>query len=154
MDTYILKEPISTEGLFTFNFFCESLISALHTLHHIMEDSGIPVPDKTAQLPDALATMGEHLLQDYGRRNVDLARFKEEILAFYDLAFAVNDELAPYILNGDHTLQYYYYVYMQGVHLFFPNMLQSIVQDAPDTAAIQGYITDISQAFATLAAPK
>ena len=36
------------------------------------------------------------------------------------------------ILKGDDGLQYYYYVYMQGVNLFFPNILESILRDLPE----------------------
>ena len=61
--------------------------------------------------------MGSHLLEDYGKNELHLDRFKQELLDFYDLAFTVNDELAPMILKGDDGLQYYYYVYMQGVNL-------------------------------------
>ena len=69
----------------------------------------ISVSDKTGvvELGKALADMGSHLLEDYGKNELHLDRFKQELLDFYDLAFTVNDELAPMILKGDDGLQYY-----------------------------------------------
>ena len=37
-ESYIYENPTGSEGLFTFNFFCESVTGALHTLIHVMED--------------------------------------------------------------------------------------------------------------------
>ncbi len=153
MDAYTFTNLTGSEGLFTFNFFCESLISSLHTLHHIMEDNHVSLPQKANALSDSLAEMGSNLLQDYSENKLDLNRFKQELLDFYDLAFSVNDETAPLILNGDHTLQYYYYVYMQGVNLFYPNMMQSILRDLPADADPKPFIDEISAAFANLSAP-
>lgn len=150
MNAYTFSNLTGSEGLFTFNFFCESLISSLHTLHHLMEDKKVPLPQKANELSDALAEMGSNLLQDYSENTLNLSRFKQELLDFYDLAFSVNDEIAPIILKGDHTLQYYYYVYMQGVNLFYPNMMQGILRDLPNDADPKPFIDEISAAFAAL----
>ena len=150
MNAYTFNNLTGSEGLFTFNFFCESLISSLHTLHHLMEDKKIQLPQKANELSDALAEMGSNLLQDYSENTLNLSRFKQELLDFYDLAFSVNDEIAPIILQGDHTLQYYYYVYMQGVNLFYPNMMQGILRDLPKDADPKPFIDEISAAFAAL----
>lgn len=154
MDTYVFTNLIGSEGLFTFNFFCESLIGSLHTLHHIMEDKKMKLPPQANELSDALAEMGSNLLQDYSENKLDLHRFKQELLDFYELAFAVNDEVAPLILKGDHTLQYYYYVYMQGVNLFYPNIMQSILRDVPANADFKSCMDEIAAAFAALTTPK
>lgn len=139
-----------TDGLFTFNFFCESLIGALHSLIHVMEDNHLTMPDKTADIPTALAEMGTNLLTDYGQESLDLPRIQQEILDFYDLAFTVNDALAPLVMQGNDTLQYYYYVYMQGINLFYPNFLQSIVHDIPDEDHPDAFVQAMNQGFASL----
>ena len=118
-------------GALTFNFFCESLITSLHTLTHIMEDEGLTVPDNLADVTDALSEMGGHLMDDYARGELDLDRFKNEILDFYDLNFAVNDALSATIMSHD-DLQYYYYIYMQGLYIFFPNMMEAFHADIDD----------------------
>lgn len=153
MDAYIFTDLVGTEGLFTFNFFCESLIGSLHTLHHVMEDNGLSLPERANDLSDSLAEMGANLLDDYHRNEINASRFQQELLDFYDLAFAINDELAPGIINGDPSLQYYYYVYMQGVNLFYPNMMQGIIRDIPESADLKPFIDEITQAFATLSTP-
>lgn len=152
MTAHMFTDLTGTDGLFTFNFFCESLVSSLHTLSHILEDAGTAVPEKARDIPDMLAEMGSNLLQDYSENKLDLDRFKRELLEFYDLAFAANDEFAPIVLQGDQTLQYYYYVYMQGVNLFFPNMLQGILRDLPSGADAQPFMEEISRDFANLSA--
>lgn len=154
MTTYTFTGLTGSDGLLTFNFFCESLVGALHTLHHVLEDNGAEMPEKASGLPKALADMGSHLLEDYGKNELHLDRFKQELLAFYELAFTVNDELAPIILKGDDGLQYYYYVYMQGVNLFFPNILEGILRDLPEGTDPQPFITDISRSFAVLSSPQ
>lgn len=139
-----------TDGLFTFNFFCESLIGALHSLVHVMEDNDLTMPDTAGQIPEALAQLGTNLLSDYGHESLDLRRIQQEILDFYDLAFTVNDALAPLVLKGNDTLQYYYYVYMQGINLFYPNFLQSLVHDIPDEENPQAFAASLNQGFASL----
>ena len=106
MDAYTFTNLTGSEGLFTFNFFCESLIGSLHTLHHSMEENNMTLPQKANELSDSLAEMGSNLLQDYSENKLDGSRFKQELLDFYDLAFSLNDEVAPLILKGDHALQY------------------------------------------------
>lgn len=154
MALYTFAGLTGSDGLLTFNFFCESLISSLHTLHHMMEDAGTEMPENASKLPDTLAEMGSHLLQDYSENELHLDRFKQELLAFYDQAFTLNDELAPIILKGSSSLQYYYYVYMQGVNLFFPNILEGILRDLPEGTDTQPFIHDISSSFAVLSSPK
>lgn len=139
-----------TDGLFTFNFFCESVIGALHSLMHVMEDNHLAMPDKTADIPTALAEMGTNLLTDYGQESLDLGRIQQEILDFYDLAFTVNDALAPLVMKGDDTLHYYYYVYMQGLNLFYPNFLQSLAHDIPDEENPDAFVKAMNQGFASL----
>lgn len=154
METFTCKGLTGSEGLFTFNFFCESLISSLHTLLHIMEDNQLDVPEKTVELPDALAEMGTNLLEDYGKDQLDLNRFQQEILDFYDLAFSVSDEMAPLIIKGGDDLQYYYSIYIQGINLLFPNMLHSLVHDFPATMDPHPFMEAISKAFANIAGSK
>ena len=57
MTTYTFTGLTGSDGLLTFNFFCESLVGALHTLHHVLEDNGAEMPEKAAGLPKALADM-------------------------------------------------------------------------------------------------
>lgn len=153
MATYTFSGLTGSDGLLTFNFFCESLISALHTLHHMMEEEGTAMPEKASKLPDALAQIGSGLLQDYSQNELHLDRFKKELLSFYEQAFTLNDELAPIIWKGDNHLQYYYYVYMQGVNLFFPNVMEGILRDLPQDADAQPFIDDMSSSFAAISSP-
>lgn len=131
MESTVFTKLNGSEGALTFNFFCESLITSLHTLTHIMEDAGLAVPDNVADIADALSEMGGHLMEDYAQGELDLDRFKNEILDFYDLNFAVNDALSASIMSHD-DLQYYYYIYMQGLYIFFPNMMEALNADIDD----------------------
>lgn len=133
MESTVFTNLKGSEGALTFNFFCESLITSLHTLTHIMEDEGLTVPDNVADVADALSEMGGHLMEDYQQGELDLNRFKNEILDFYELNFAVNDALASVIMSHD-DLQYYYYIYMQGLYIFFPNMMEAFNADIDDEA--------------------
>ena len=45
-ESYIYENPTGSEGLFTFNFFCESVTGALHTLIHVMEDHELEAPNR------------------------------------------------------------------------------------------------------------
>ena len=99
MESTVFTNLRGSEGALTFNFFCESLITSLHTLTHVMEDAGLAVPDNVGDIADALGEMGSHLMEDYQRGELDLDRFKDEILDFYDLNFAVNDALALAIMS-------------------------------------------------------
>ena len=143
MESTVFTNLKGSEGALTFNFFCESLITSLHTLTHIMEDEGLTVPDNLSDVADALSEMGGHLMDDYARGELDVDRFiskiifriffffKNEILDFYDLNFAVNDALSSTIMSHD-DLQYYYYIYMQGLYIFFPNMMEAFRADIDD----------------------
>ncbi|MBC3537307.1 hypothetical protein [Megasphaera hominis] len=147
MDTYIITDLTGSDGYFTFNFFCESIVSALHTLVHLMEDEKLEVPEKVASLPPLLAHIGEDLTADYEKATIDMHRFKENILDFYETAFAVNDDLAPLILKGSDHLRYYYYVYAQGVNIMLRSMLENIVRDFPAQTDPRPYIEEIMTDF-------
>ena len=114
-----------------------------------MEDAGIAVPDNIGDVADALGEMGSHLMKDYQRGELDLGRFKDEILDFYDLNFAVNDALASAIMSHD-DLQYYYYVYMQGLYIFFPNMMEAFNADIEDEKIIP-FLDELANEFRQLA---
>lgn len=149
MKNYIFTELHGSEGALTFNFFCESVITAFHTLLHVMDDANLDLPEKAADIPDALASMGGNLMDDYRQEHLDLGRFKNEILDFYDLAFAVSDELAQEIIKEE-DVQYHYYIYMQGLYLFFPNMIQSFSADIDDKRLLD-FIKDMTSEFNQLA---
>ena len=53
MESTVFTNLRGSEGALTFNFFCESLITSLHTLTHVMEDAGIAVPDNVGDVADA-----------------------------------------------------------------------------------------------------
>lgn len=55
MESTVFTNLKGSEGALTFNFFCESLITSLHTLTHIMEDEGLTVPDNLSDVADASA---------------------------------------------------------------------------------------------------
>ena len=144
MESTVFTNLRGSEGALTFNFFCESLITSLHTLTHVMEDAGLAVPDNVGDIADALGEMGSHLMEDYQRGELDLGRFKDEILDF-----AVNDALASAIMSHD-DLQYYYYVYMQGLYIFFPNMMEAFNADIDD-AKIIPFLDELANEFRQLA---
>lgn len=149
MESTVFTNLRGSEGLLTFNFFCESLVTSLHTLTHVMEDSGLDVPEKIGDIADALGEMGSHLMDDYQQQSLDLGRFKNELLDFYDLNFAVSDALASVVANHD-DLQYYYYIYMQGMYIFFPNMLEAFNADIDDEG-IKPFLDDFAAEFRSLA---
>ena len=76
MESTVFTNLRGSEGALTFNFFCEPLITSLHTLTHVMEDAGIAVPDNVGDVADALGEMGSHLMEDYQRGELDLGRSK------------------------------------------------------------------------------
>ena len=149
-ESYIYENPTGSEGLFTFNFFCESVTGALHTLIHVMEDHELEAPDSLSEIPEHLAQIGIAFSEDYASHKLDLGRFKEDILSFYDLAFTSNDQLAPLVIGAPEEVTYYYLVYSQGINLMFTNLLQSIVRDLPDSANPQSFIQNIMHDFYSL----
>lgn len=50
MESTVFTNLRGSEGALTFNFFCESLITSLHTLTHVMEDAGLAVPDNVGDI--------------------------------------------------------------------------------------------------------
>ncbi|MCH4167388.1 MAG: hypothetical protein LKF74_02895 [Megasphaera sp.] len=154
METSTCTGLTGLEGLFTFNFFCESLVSSLHTLLHLMEDEKVEIPPKTAELPNQLAEMGSNLLEDYNKDTLDLNRIHQEILDFYELAFHVNDEMAPHLMNSCEDLQYYYSIYLQGINLLFPNIIHGLAHDFPKDVSPVPFMEEISRDFAKIAGCK
>ena len=39
MDNHMITNLTGSDGYFTFNFFCESIVSSLHTVLHLMEET-------------------------------------------------------------------------------------------------------------------
>lgn len=154
MESSACKGLTGAEGLLTFNFFCESLISSLHTLFHLMEDNHLDIPEKAGDLPDTLAELGTNLLKDYGEDELDLERIQQEILDFYDLAFSVNDDMAPIILKGNEDLHYYYSIYTQGINLMLSDLIHSLAHDFPSGMDPLPFINEISHNFHNLAGEK
>lgn len=152
MESIVFKKLRGSEAALTYNFFCESLITSLHTLAHVMEDADMAVPEKFNNIVDSLSDMGTNLLQDYQDDELDLGRFKEEFLDFYDLNFAVSDELATTIIGHD-DVTYYYMIYMQGTYIFFPNMLEAFSADIEDERIIP-FLNQWSQEFQQLSGSK
>ena len=93
--------------------------------------------------------MGSHLMDDYRAGSLDLGRFKDELLDFYDLNFTISDALAHVVANHD-DLQYYYYIYMQGMYIFFPNMLEAFSADIDDEN-LTPFLNDLAEEFRSLA---
>lgn len=147
MDNHMITNLTGSDGYFTFNFFCESIVSSLHTVLHLMEEEQIPAPEKLSKLPELLAKTGEDLTQGYEKQKIDMDLLKDNILDFYDAAFAANDELAPLILKGSDHLRYYYYVYAQGVNIMLRTLLENIIRDIPESIDPRPYITDIMTDF-------
>ncbi len=147
MNNHMITNLTGSDGYFTFNFFCESIVSSLHTVIHLMEDEQITAPEKLSELPGLLAKICVDLTQGYEKQKIDMDRFKDNILDFYDAAFAANDELAPLILKGSDHLRYYYYVYAQGVNIMLRTLLENIVRDIPANVDPRPYITDIMTDF-------
>lgn len=150
MNPSTFQNLTGSDGMFTFNFFCESLLGALHTLAHVMEDNQLDMPAEASQIPDMLAEMGNSLSDDYCDGKIDLSRFKDELLDFHKTAFAIDDQMTSVIANGDDTLQYYYFVYMQGISLFLPNMLDAIGHDLPEDVDPADFMNEILSDFAAL----
>ena len=71
-ESYIYENPTGSEGLFTFNFFCESVTGALHTLIHVMEDHELEAPDSLSEIPERLAQIGIAFSEDYASHKLDL----------------------------------------------------------------------------------
>ena len=46
MNNHMITNLTGSDGYFTFNFFCESIVSSLHTVIHLMEDEQITAPEK------------------------------------------------------------------------------------------------------------
>lgn len=120
-----------SQGLFTFNFFCESLIGALHSLSHALEEHHDVLPQNAEALCHALTETGIHLFDDYSSQSLTLSRIEEDVLLIYKLSMALHDDLLPLAEKSHDEVQYYYLVYLQGMNLFYPNFLRSLMQDIP-----------------------
>ena len=136
-----------TRGLFTFNFFCESIITALHTLLHMLEHAEIPAPEELSKVPKTLSDFGMALQEDYDQKAVNLCRIKEDILRFYKAAFKANDKLVPLLPTENNEIFYYYLLYTEGVNLLFANFMYSLCSDFPDNEDMTPAIAEIRQAF-------
>ena len=72
MNNHMITNLTGSDGYFTFNFFCESIVSSLHTVIHLMEDEQITAPEKLSELPGLLAKIGEDLTQGYEKQKIDM----------------------------------------------------------------------------------
>ena len=82
MESTVFTNLRGSEGALTFNFFCESIVSSLHTVLHLMEEEQIPAPEKLSKLPELLAKTGEDLTQGYEKQEIDMDLLKDNILDF------------------------------------------------------------------------
>ena len=89
-ESYIYENPTGSEGLFTFNFFCESVTGALHTLIHVMEDHELEAPDSLSEIPERLAQIGIAFSEDYASHKLDLGRFKSSLFTTLPLPVTTN----------------------------------------------------------------
>ena len=147
MGKHVYTNLVNSEGIFTYNFFCESIISSLHTLLHIMEHAKLDPPEQLASIPDMLAKMGTNLMQDYSEEKVDLDRLKTEMVDFYNVAFAVNETMVPVVTHGSDELQYYYFVFEQGIKIMFPTLLENISMDLPEGVRADDFMDEMMTEF-------
>ena len=140
-----------TEGMFTYNFFCESLIGSMHNLLHAMEHEKADPPDKLGLLPELLTQIGTDLMNDYGQQTLDIDRIKNQLLKFYTTAFEVNEAMVPVISRGGDEVRYYYFVFEQGIKLMFTNLMENILDDLPQEVDTEPIMREIMGEFATIA---
>ena len=78
-------------------------------------------------------------------------RFRENILAFYDLAFSLCSDLEDDLSDAPLEAVYYSQVFVQGLKHFLPVMLQSLLMDLPESQKLQQFIEQIQRDFSGLA---
>ena len=148
MDNYVIENLTGTEGMFTYNFFCESLLGAIHSLLHAMSHDEAEPPEQMGQLPDMLSQIGTNLMDDYGHQRIDLGRLKNQLIEFYDAAFAVNEAMVPIVTKGSDETQYYYFIFEQGLKLMFTSLMENIMEDMPEGIDTDQLMAEIMKDFA------
>ena len=151
MENHVIKGLTGSEGILTFNFFCESIIGSMHNLLHTMEHESIDPPKNLSQLPEKLSKIGTDLMADYSQQTIDLDRLKNQLLDFYAVAFDSSDTLCEQIGKGNDEMKYFYFVFEQGIKLLFPNLMDNIVSDLPDHINKGALMREMMQAFAAAA---
>ena len=146
----IYTNVTQTEGMFTYNFFCESLIGSMHNLLHAMEHAKADPPEKLGLLPEMLTQIGTNLMDDYGQEKLDLDRLKNQLLEFYSTAFEVNEAMVPIITRGSDEMRYYYFVFEQGIKLMFTNLFENVLDDLPEGTDTDSIMGSLMQEFARI----
>ena len=103
------------EGLLTYNFFCESLLTALHTVAHVMEDNHMDIPDELEPVIESFAELGASMSQWYEQQELPVTIFKEK---FFHLT--------------KQKLFYYYAIFSQGMTLIADAVFERMHYDCED----------------------
>lgn len=150
-DKYTFSGMLSDEALWTFEFFSKSLADTLSDYLDVMEENHLCIPDDADELFDMLEDISADLRDDYHADCLQLGRFRENILAFYDLAFSLCSDLEDDLSDAPLEAVYYSQVFVQGLKHFLPVMLQSLLMDLPESQKLQQFIEQIQRDFSGLA---
>lgn len=148
-DKYTFSGMLSDEALWTFEFFSKSLADTLSDYLDVMEENHLCIP--ADELFDMLEDISADLRDDYHTDCLHLDRFRENILAFYDLAFSLCSDLEDDLSDAPLEAVYYSQVFVQGLKHFLPVMLQSLLMDLPESQKLQQFIEQIQRDFSGLA---
>lgn len=144
---YTFDGLLGAEGLMTFEFFSKSLADTLSDFMDVMAENHIDVPQGTEDLFDMLEDISIDLWDDYHADCLRLGVFKEKILDFYSLAFALCNDLEKSLSDGPDEAVYYGQIFFQGLKHFLPAMLQSILMDLPESQNLYQFIEQTEQDF-------
>jgi hypothetical protein len=140
MNKHFYENTTGTEGLFTFNFFCEALIGSMQTMSHLMEHEKIEPPYQLAELQEELANIGIGLMEDYQKKVLDMDRVKGQMISITTMAYDVEENLVPLLRKSSDQIRYYYYVFVQGTKLLYPCLMEKLVEDLPEGADISDLV--------------
>lgn len=119
------------EGLLTYNFFCESLLTALHTVAHVMEDNHMDIPDELEPVIESFAELGASMSRWYEQQELPVTIFKEKFFHLTKCTFILDKAMAP-LVKDNQKLFYYYAIFSQGMTLIADAVFERMHYDCED----------------------
>lgn len=130
------------EGLLTYNFFCESLITALHTAVHAMEDEGMDITKETTPIVENLADLGATMSKWYENQEIPLSVFKDKFFHLMKMSFDLDKVLSP-LLQGHEMAFYYYSIFFQGMSLLANDVFERMHYDCAEDADAEATLDEL-----------
>lgn len=120
------------EGLLTYNFFCESLLTALHTVVHVIEeDNHMDSPDEIELVIKSFVELGASMSQWYEQQELPVAIFREKFFHLTKCTLALDKAMTP-LVKDNQKLFYYYAIFSQGMTLIADAVFERMHYDCED----------------------